>query len=294
MRACPAAGQSQLSGAQAARSRRLRTAAALRVETSQALCVLEAALAALQRHYVGIVAGLVTMGVAWYIVAATRIGQQARTVVFVCATFLAVALASYIIGLIGVRFAAGVLDSSLPFRTFPTRCPAGQGCARVAFQNPFGADGLQVLRVASDSTQVANDVLSRLNAEPQAYRVSLATDEPSYLQYVWLSIFWGFPDDIAVKLGCNSTLTTVQVHSQQRRKPLNCVPRAKPTGPKAGGIVLAEQRCTSVLTVLLAPCGLGLVPQLVPTTLARTVCMWSTSWPSSSRTKIAWCSFHAF
>ncbi|KAA0157541.1 hypothetical protein FNF29_00117 [Cafeteria roenbergensis] len=115
-----------------------------------ALCILEAALAALQRHYAGIVAGLVTMGVAWYVVAATRIGQQAASTAFTAATFLAIALACYIIGLIG------------------------------------------------------------------AYRVSPASDEPAYLQYVWLSLFWGFPDDIAVKIDCNSTLTTVQVHSQQR------------------------------------------------------------------------------
>ncbi|KAA0178029.1 hypothetical protein FNF27_00577 [Cafeteria roenbergensis] len=129
-----------------------------------ALCILEAALAALQRHYAGIVAGLVTMGVAWYVVAATRIGQQAASTAFTAATFLAIALACYII----------------------------------------------------DASQVATAALSRLNAEPQAYRVSPASDEPAYLQYVWLSLFWGFPDDIAVKIDCNSTLTTVQVHSQQR------------------------------------------------------------------------------
>jgi len=181
-----------------------------------ALCILEAALAALQRHYAGIVAGLVTMGVAWYVVAATRIGQQAASTAFTAATFLAIALACYIIGLIGVRFASGVLDSSLPFRAFPPRCPADRGCARVAFGNPSGTNGVPVLWLAADASQVATAALSRLNAEPQAYRVSPASDEPAYLQYVWLSLFWGFPDDIAVKIDCNSTLTTVQVHSQQR------------------------------------------------------------------------------
>lgn len=188
------------------------------VEPLQALCILEAALAALQRHYVGIIAGLVTMGVAWYVVAATRIGQHARTMAFIVATFMAAALAFYIVGLIGVRFASGVLDSALPFRAFPSRCPADQGCARVAFQNPFGTDGIRVLRLKSDASQVASAALTRLNAEPQAYRVSPASDEPAYLQYVWLSIFWGFPDDIAVKIDCNSTLATVQIHSQQRRE----------------------------------------------------------------------------
>ncbi len=190
----------------------------MRLFSLQALCILEAALAALQRHYAGIVAGLVTMGVAWYVVAATRIGQQAASTAFTAATFLAIALACYIIGLIGVRFASGVLDSSLPFRAFPPRCPADRGCARVAFGNPSGTNGVPVLWLAADASQVATAALSRLNAEPQAYRVSPASDEPAYLQYVWLSLFWGFPDDIAVKIDCNSTLTTVQVHSQQRRE----------------------------------------------------------------------------
>lgn len=220
----------------------------------QLLCVIESALAALQRHYVGIIAGLIAAAASWYLTAAMRAGHHTRTRCFHAMTFVAVILGGYVLALIVIRAMSGLVDESLPFRSFPDRCPPGRGCARLAFSFPQGMGDETVPIFSADAGQVMDAALESLRPQAQVYRVSPASEEPGYLQLVWLSVVWGFPDDMAIRLRCNGTQTSMQVHSQQRSE-ISCSVRLLQHASAPGLVVPCRLSPTHPRASHFGPCS---------------------------------------
>jgi hypothetical protein len=186
-------------------------------ECLQASGMLEIALAALQVHFLGMLLGVVGTLTGFYLTGATSMPQFTLGRWFRAISLGALMMVVLLWLLILVRLASGMTTMAAPFNSFPSECPSNRGCARLTWVNPHGLPpGTAVPMLPGALSSVSDAVQDMIGLPTQSYPISPRQQLPTYLQTVWMSTFWGFPDDVAFQVSCNETLTQVQVHSQQR------------------------------------------------------------------------------
>lgn len=182
---------------------------AMGLEVVPTLGGLEAAAALLVGHWPGVLVGATT--VLWATVLKVPVAESLPGPIKPVGTFLGGVLTFLTLAMLGVRAFTSAPDARY-IDNFPTGIAHPLGCTRVAAEG--GNKGIAVPIFKASVEEVQTVAKEWLMSQP---RTTIETDIPGYIHAKSLSLLFGFPDSVGVKVFKNgSGKTEVWVQSELR------------------------------------------------------------------------------
>ncbi|CAM9259990.1 unnamed protein product [Ascophyllum nodosum] len=189
------------------RAKKSRMRAVMGVEIVPVLGGAEAAAAAFAGHVPGVIVGVAT--IVWSTAIKTRVPPD--SLLKPVAGAIGGLLTFLTIVLLGVRLFTAMPDSR-SIDGFPTSIAHPEGCTRVDAEG--GNKGIAAPIFGSSVDEVQAVVKSWFESQP---RTKIETDRPGYLHAKCLTLLFGFPDSVGVKIFKNgSGKTEIWVQSELR------------------------------------------------------------------------------
>ncbi|CAM9776899.1 unnamed protein product [Ectocarpus sp. 12 AP-2014] len=185
-----------------------KTAVVMGLEVVPVLGGLESAAALFAGHGVGVVVGVAT--VLWSTVLKTPISESSGAIKSAAGVAGSV-LTFLTVTMLGVRTYTAGPDTRY-IDSFPTGIAHPEGCTRIA--EIGGNKGIAVPTFKASVDEVQGVAKAWLESQP---RTTIETDTPGYLHAKSLSLLFGFPDSVGVKIFKNKAgATEVWVQSELR------------------------------------------------------------------------------
>lgn len=165
-------------------------------------------------HWFGLVSAVALAGVATVVALSPRVAlRSASSRASSNSTFPSVVRTSFVVILVWCMVLCGIRIAGLAspeWEGLPAACRV-PGCSRIGVQVRQRCDGCQVPAYRASRAAVAG-LASRWMANQFQSRVF--SEDPSFVYGRQLTPFFGFPDNVGVKIACNGSLAVVEAQAE--------------------------------------------------------------------------------